>query len=442
MGNITSYKSIWCNSGWDSGGWATNKLDGGYAYNPGTNKAYVIELTTPKLSSGYDGVATSTLTIKIPYVNIAKGKTGTFYVKCYTKKPTDSSKYSDYEASASKHDASVEWTASASYSGWNSVSCTIENLDAGKTYYIALGATRDDKSTTFEIGNGTDSIKPDFNFTHTGYNNVSNGSITITDNYNNTFTINAKPGSGENNTVKSHKVLWGYSSDYDSNTGTGNGLKSLTVSGTNLTRAVYVKSITDATYGPNGVATKSASIRQYSNPNPPGKPKISYTKKKLTIREPWTFTWAAATGICSPVVGYRIRIMKDGTALTGLVSSTNNTVVKGNNTNNWIDRDSSSCTITFDPKELGFKAGDKVSVGIYSYSRYGKDNDGKQLFNGGGHTDDQVISDVSLVENAGIMHVKVGNSWKEGQVYVKVGGTWKEAESVHTKVNGSWKESQ
>jgi hypothetical protein len=286
-------------------------------------------------------------------------------------------------------------------------------------------------------------------FVRTKWEDVSSGTLEIEDHFNNSFNIKATPGSGTNNLVLEHKVVWGYSSDYDSNTGTGDGLKSLTISGTKAERTVYVKSLTRPTYGTAGVKTGSKSIRQYIKPGAPGKPVISYSKNRLTIREPWKFTWpeAKAANTSSPIKGYRIRIIKIvddneyGVALTGLVSGPNNTIIKGNNTENFIDRESTSCTITFDPVELGFEAGNKVRVGLYSYTRFGEKNAGDQLFNSLA-SDDQVLSEPEPVQNAGIVHIKEGDSWREGQVYIKVDGTWKEADTVYTKVNGSWKESQ
>ena len=269
---------------------------------------------------------------------------------------------------------------------------------------------------------------------------VGDGSIKVTDNFNNTFTITATKGAdGENNPATGPSVLWGYNSDYNKNTGAGNGLKALTTSGTAATRRVYVKSTTTATHGADGVKTAYKDIKQYFSPKAPGKPVISYNKNRLTLREDWTFTWSPAEAIntSSPVIGYRIRVLKNGTALTGLVSGTSNKIIKGSNTNNYIDRDSTSHTIIFDPAELGFKVGDKVSVGIYAYTRYGEDNTGSQLF-----SSEQIISEASLVENAGVVNIKENGSFKEGQIYVKINSTWTEAEAVYTKVNGTWLESQ
>jgi hypothetical protein len=281
-------------------------------------------------------------------------------------------------------------------------------------------------------------------FVRTKWEDVSDGTLEIEDHFNNSFNIKATPGSGTNNLVLEHKVVWGYSSDYDSNTGTGDGLKSLTISGTKAERTVYVKSLTRPTYGTAGVKTGSKSIRQYIKPGAPGKPVISYSKNRLTIREPWKFTWpeAKAANTSSPIKGYRIRIIKNGVAIIGLGCGTSdNIILDSKNKNNYVDRESTSCTITFNPVDLEFKAGDTVSVGIYSYTRYGENYTGSQIFNGD-LSEDQVLSKTCTVQNAGIVRIKEGGSWREGQVYVKVNGTWKEAETVYTKVDGSWKESQ
>ena len=89
--------------------------------------------------------------------------------------------------------------------------------------------------------------------------------------------------------------------------------------------------------------------------------------------------------------------------------------------------------------QKAFKAGDKVKLGLFAYTRKGKNNDGAvQLFSGKSTTQ---ITNEYTIDSKGVMNVKVGSAWKEGQVYVKVNNTWKEAEAVYTKVGGSWKES-
>lgn len=318
-----------------------------------------------------------------------------------------------------------------------------DNSVSSLDIYIELCCMQSYKSTRGVAVTGT--------LTRTKWEDVSDGTLEIEDHFNNSFTIKAAPGSGTNNNVVSHEVIWGYSSNYANNNGAGEGLKSLNIiNEANAERTVFAKNITRPTYGTTGVKEISENIRQYVAPDEPGKPVISYSKNRLTIREPWTFTWpeAKAANTSSPIKGYRIRIIKIvddneyGVALTGLVSGPNNTIIKGNNTENFIDRESTSCTITFDPVELGFEAGNKVRVGLYSYTRFGEKNTGSQLFKSRA-SEDQVLSDPEIVQNAGIVRIKEGDSWREGQVYIKVDKTWKEAETVYIKTDdGSWKESQ
>lgn len=360
--------------------------------------------------------------------------------------------------------SSCDWTVNVSRPDWNfyriylSIDGTvcldsyIQGNSKSKKHTGTTAISGDEVSITLGIATSQNSTadnrmtKITKTLTRTKWEDVSDGTLEIEDHFNNSFTIKATPGSGTNNPVLGHEIVWGYSSDYDSNTGAGEGLKSLTIiNEADAERTVYVKSITGPTYGTAGVKTISEGIRQYVAPSKPGKPVISYSKNRLTIREPWKFTWTAAlpANASSPIIGYRIRVMKNGVAITGLGCGTNDTIIlDSSNKNNWVDRDSTSCSITFDPVELGFSAGDTVSVGLYSYTRFGEDFTETQLFNGGGYSSQQAVSQDYPVLNAGIVRVKEGDAWKEGQVYIKVSGTWKEADTVYTKVNGSWKESQ
>ena len=273
---------------------------------------------------------------------------------------------------------------------------------------------------------------------------VGKGTITIKDNYNNTFTITGTKGAnGENNPASGPTITWSYDSATYNNSGAVSSRALDIATPGNATRTVYAKSTTGAKYGSDAIATTSLAIKQYVVPNAPGTPVISYKKNRLTIKESWTFTWTAATAAnaSSPIKGYRIRLYKNGSLVKGLaVGSGNNIICSGSN--EWLDRETTSCTLTLDPVAFGFKAGDTVKLGIYAYTRNGSSNTGTQLFNGRGDRTAEVYSATYTVQNAGILHVKPGSAWKEGQVFVKVAGAWKEAESVHVKTSAGWKESQ
>lgn len=283
---------------------------------------------------------------------------------------------------------------------------------------------------------------------------VSKGTVSITDNYNNTFTLNGTKGaSGINNPSTGPTLKWGYNTKY-SNTFTNGSTMTLSASGdTNATRTVYAKSITGATYGDEQTAFAQLDVRQYVGPGEPGKPVISYSKNRLTVKENWLFNWVLATKTndSSPVVGYRIRLYRkrgnsDFIKLPIYDSDGKNLSIKAVSSGDiYYDRDGEYPFIYIypayyskdvHPDEPDILPGDQIKLAVTAYTRYGKDNTGNQLFK-----TSEVASDVSTVQNAGIMRVKIG-TWKEGQVYVKVGGAWKEAEVVQTKVNGYWKESE
>ena len=283
---------------------------------------------------------------------------------------------------------------------------------------------------------------------------IGRGTTTITDNYNNTFTITATKGAnGSYNTAGGpFNLKYGYSSSARNTTYTSGSAINLSTSGTADTRTVYAESTTTATHGSDQVATASQAIKQYLNPGAPGTPSLddsSYKNGRLTVKQNWSYTWPAATKTnnTSPIKGYRIRLYKNNSLIKGLTVGSGNTISKGNGTNEYIDRDSTSCTVTFNPVTMGFAAGDTVKLGIYSYSKYGNDNSGDRFFNGGGLGNAMVESESSTVQNAGVMRVKPNDTvgWKEGVVWVKVnkGGTvqWVEADVVQVKTSAGWKES-
>jgi len=47
-----------------------------------------------------------------------------------------------------------------------------------------------------------------------------------------------------------------------------------------------------------------------------------------------------------------------------------------------------------------------------------------------------------IYEPAGIMHVKVNGSWRDGKPYVKVNGVWRQAKQVFVKSNGTWRRGE
>ena len=185
-------------------------------------------------------------------------------------------------------------------------------------------------------------------------------------------------------------------------------------------------------------------VRQYVNPGAPGKPVLSsssYDNDRLTTKKIWTYTWteAKAANGASAIKGYRIRVYKNGTVITGLALGSNRTIVAADNDDYWIDIDATECSIKIDPVSLGFIAGDKIKIGIYAFTKNAKDT---KLFNGGGSSSAQVDSAELAVETACALYVKAKGAWHAGTVSVKANGKWHEAKAIYVKANGEWKSAK
>lgn len=295
------------------------------------------------------------------------------------------------------------------------------------------------------IGGATYALKADSSVATAGTPPV----VAINDHLNNICTITGTLGkSGKHNKLLSatlYHTIDG-SNPMSSNTVTVTDLEpvdgnsfSKTI---NITRAITVKARVVCRFLYNTEsATDEKSVTYWALPNAPGKPELtegSFKNKRLTIRQDWHWQWAAPADGKDPA-GYRIYLFKNNAAITGIAAGANNTLIKGSGSTNYIDRDSSSTRLSFDPTDFGFKAKDTVKLGIYAYTKNGI---GEKLFNGRGNANAQVVSDVYTVENAGVVNVKVGNAWTEGQVYVKANNEWKEAETVSVKTSNGWKESE
>lgn len=264
------------------------------------------------------------------------------------------------------------------------------------------------------------------------YVDVSGGSVTIVDNGNNTATISGRSASSNSNNAISSANLYWHIGHWNEETVTWG-------PDTNFSKTISIPSgcsqiIADLySYGRVNTAYvgTTSSVKYYGNPGNPGKPTLSYRRKGPTLKEALSFNWAAAAGgTNAPIVGYRLRLYKNGYLITG--------VNPYDASANYYDINSTSTTYSFDASALGFKVGDTIMLGIYSYSKNGA---GNWLFNGGGTAEAQVTSDVYTFINAGIIRIKKNGVWKEGQVYIKVNGVWKEADSVYIKKDGVWKES-
>lgn len=310
----------------------------------------------------------------------------------------------------------------------------------------------------------TAATKSQFTFYRKYYDSIQGGTVSIKDNYNNTFTIsatNGQDGQGNptSNTASAPSIKYGYSTTTRSTSCTNGATKTLTLSDTGTTRTVYAIATYSGSLGGSDSDDASLAIRQYKAPKWKNStvPVISYTKNRLTLKENWTISWPEAEKQgYSNVVGYRIRVYVNGYSVPFAAVESNGSATTiedpdwtlgGDYEKNryFWDTDSTTRSFTLDPMYNQLNVGDKIQIGVYAYTKDGKGNFG--LYPHKGSAGPLLFSAEKRsveyeVQNAGIARVKVAGTWREGQVWVKANGTWHEAESVQTKVSGAWKEAQ
>ena len=303
---------------------------------------------------------------------------------------------------------------------------------------------------------------------------VGPGSTSITDNYDNTFTVSGTVGSnGTNNAVTKGTLSWTCykpNGSWWTNTSNNYPSENFTVSntvrsksktfnlanfggmGTAATRKAAVNILTigtkgDSIYNTDGVTPSNAfrwlDIKQYIAPSVISDLKINYNKNRLTIKEPWRFSWTAATAgnTTSQVKGYRIRLFKNDVEIpiknsSGQVISLTNSSYGGHP----YDTNSTSTSFTIYPDKQDFAAGDTVAILVHAYTRYGVNNErtgeSNYVFS------PYVMSSNYKVQNAGIVQVRTSSGWHEGQVHIRSASGWHEAETVQVRAASGWHESE
>lgn len=420
------------NGGWSK--WSSTKLNGGYA-GDGTNYKYcvAIKFTTPD----FVGLSED-FVITIPYCRSANTDTqaadGTLKLKLTTTDPRTGS----LSAALADCNVTAEWSARNSSGSkdkkMHKVNVTFTNeLEPSTTYYIVIG-TVDIKSNNdwIEIGEYTDEDKLWLGTLTTYCTEGTSPTLTITDKGNNTAVMSGVLGkAGTSNNIKSATLYYTTDGSDPREPDSARTTVSLTASSgavysevtPAITKDCTVTAYVVCVFEYNSTsATKSLAVKFYAAPTAPGKPKLldsSFKNGRLTIKQNWGYSWAPAkaANTNSPVEGYNIILSKITDSIT----------------NNFMITDTDT-TFFFSPTyaKYDFKPGDKVRLGVRSYTK-----------NGAGNTlsSSYVYSDTTTVQNAGVVNVKVAGEWVEGQVYVRVNNEWKEAETVNVKV-GSWQESQ
>jgi hypothetical protein len=371
----------------------------------------------------------------------------------------------------------------------------------GVTYYIG-SASSTSATISITLTNYKTDVNPKpkhtqpFYLTITGipqwWTNVTVGNTTVTDNRDNTLTVTATKGNaGTNNGITAAELEWTYYKPgtefwYTSNSAgsyiteaftaaeLNDNKKTKTIKiadlektngsafDTNTTRRFAFKVNTtgsiegkvnsswDGKNNTNNVANNSFYINQYIPPQDISAADfwLGYNKNRLTIKEPWTLKWGAATAgnAISPIYGYRVRLFKKSPTDIDFKSIP---IIDDNEVQLSIGNVQSDGTVYYhldigtdtqyiiNPASCNLAAKDFFKFSIQPYTKYGT---GALLLG------TEVISNTSYhIQNAGIVRIIDANGkGQEGNVWIKISSTeWKEAETVNYKVSDTtWKESQ
>lgn len=283
--------------------------------------------------------------------------------------------------------------------------------------------------------------------TRTYYTVGGEPTVSISNPGNNTYSITLTAGDpGSDNTRKNSYLYYttnGKTPSKQEYTGmiqlTGNTethTKNITVTKDHTVQAIAYSTFN---YGPESSSkVKSADILFYADPIITEAPKITHTKSRLTLKEPWVVSFKAEPGNANaPLRSYLTRIFVNDIGWKVI-----NKGVSGilNEAFDFINWPANSQTYTLYPDKLTnrdgikLKVGDKIQISVAVWANMGPD--------AGQILTEPVWSEIYEVRNAGIVRIKEGGSWREGQVYVKVNNSWKEAETVYTKTSTGWKESE
>ena len=452
------------NGGWSS--WSSSKLNGGYA-GDGSSFKYCVALkfTTP----AFDGVSEN-FKIIIPYcrsINTKQAASGILKLKLTDSDPRNGT-LSDALANCT---VTANWSAKNSSGYADRAIHTLEvtftdSLAPNKTYYIVIGVVDGSGSggssanqDWIEIGENNDD-DPLWKATlNTYYTEGGTASIRISDNGNNTFTISGALGTVSSPNSMTGASLYyttngqqpnsatGYTTKIDLEAGSGKSYTSGAIAIPSACSVVWAVTYNSFKYGtsPKSTGHISEKMKYYVAPKQPGTPALtsdSLKNNRLTIKQNWTYSWAAAEGgntkDYNAVQGYWIRIWRWSKA-----------------TEEWAavkaEDDITATSYTFDPNTYGFVVGDKVQFEVAAFSKNGKgDKLWSPITNKWNGYDLWTGSVVSTVENAGVVNIKVNTGtatkpvyeWVEGQVWVKIAQGWVEAETVNVKTNDGWQGSQ
>lgn len=331
-----------------------------------------------------------------------------------------------------------------------------------------------------------------------GWTNVTPGSVSISDNSDNSFKVIVTPGkAGTNNAVvkeflnievnpgSHHTGILLKQTSLNNYNRYENGSYSCKIAFNSLSDYVVDRDKDDFVPNNRNVSVELVTIgaqgdevsfyknftgtdapRQYTPPTDPGTPSITYNKNRPTKNATYTYTWeqAESRNQNSPVEGYRVRLYKytsltqdqnEGTVIQGLEIDSDGFLQQSAGTNNFIDWEltedeakKDKLSIKLIPQNLGLKHGDVIRLNLYAYVRRGGDgsprypNEHNSVNNGWNDTDFSgggKYEANSKYYTGGIYSPSV-TLQRAGTMHVKTANGWKEGQ-VFVKTNSGWVEA-
>lgn len=261
-------------------------------------------------------------------------------------------------------------------------------------------------------------------------------SVSIIDHGNNTFSIDTTLGAAGNNNgpeaidTESYAYSidgadWVYPKSAGPHTLPEISDGSAIIRGAAKTKGTYF--ISD--YGYSHDEGAGADVKYYHSPSVRPTPVISFTNKKPTLKSNFTISWDAGTpyGTAShnAIKGYRIELFKDSQ------------IIKLGTSENYIEvADASSVSFNIIDKEFDIKVGDSIHATLRVWSENGESSP-KRLYH---DYSNPAISNYVTIVNMGVVWLRIGNAWIEGQVWSRDGSTWNECTGLFIR-DTSWKES-
>lgn len=291
----------------------------------------------------------------------------------------------------------------------------------------------------------------------------SNPTLTVSDLGNNQVLFSGTLGSdaGTNgNEIESATIYYTTDNTDPSSSSTRKSITLTAASGASysedisITKACTVRAYIECEFKYNTTdASSSVAAKYFIKPKNPGKPYLtdnSFKNDRLIVRQNWGWQWdpanAGNTEDYNEVIGYRIRCFvkrkgADDFVNTKIIDYYDKETVRSYEltSGDWVyDRTSGSYPMPMAAGDFeeALVPGDQIKLSVQAYSVNGVTPTPNKLLSS------RVESAPETIQNAGVVHIKAGNEWVEGQVWVKAEGEWQEAETVNVKTSEGWQESQ